>query len=85
MRFDIRTTADAQALSRVLEHFALRILLPDRVEAIRDGDTLVIALEVETIDEPLAQMIVEKIRASVMVLEASISPRPTQCLDGVAS
>lgn len=60
MRFEVRTLADAQALSRVLEHFALRTLLLDRVEATRDGDMLNIILEIAGLDEPLAQMIVEK-------------------------
>ncbi|MFO1260979.1 MAG: hypothetical protein U1E68_07870 [Sphingomonadaceae bacterium] len=84
MRFEVRTLADAQALSRVLEHFALRTLLLDRVEATRDGDMLNIILEIAGLDEPLAQMIVEKIRASVMVLEVVRSPQSEQYLDGVA-
>lgn len=83
MRFDIRTVADAQALPRVLEHFALRTLLPDRVEAARDGNVLVIILEIEGLEEPLAQLIVEKIRASVMILEASLSRLQPTLLDDV--
>lgn len=84
-RFDIRTVADAQAVSRVLEHFALRTLLPDRVEAVRNGDVLEISLEMAGLDEPLAQLIVEKIRACVLVLDAKLYPQPAQCLDDVAS
>lgn len=85
MRFDIRTVVDAQALSRVLEHFALRTLMPDRVEAARNSDVLDITLEIEGLDEPQAQLIVEKIRVSVLVLEAKLSPHLTQCLEGITS
>lgn len=82
MRFDICTLADAQALSRVVEHFALRTLQPDRVEATRNGEVLNISLEIEKLDEALAQLIVEKIRASVLVLDATLTP---QCMDGAVS
>lgn len=85
MRFDIHTVADAQAAPRILEHFALRTLLLDRVEAVRNGDTLNISLEIEDLDDALAQLIVEKIRASVLVLDATLNPQPAQYLDGVAS
>lgn len=85
MRFTVRTVADAQALSRVLEYFALRISLPDRVEAVLDGDVLNISVEMEGLDEALAQLIVEKIRASVLVLDAALSVQSAQYLDGVAS
>lgn len=52
MGFDMRTVADAQALSRVLEHFALRTLLTDRVEAVRNGDVLDVSLEIGRLDDP---------------------------------
>lgn len=83
MRFDIRTAADAQALARVLEQFALRTLLPDRVEATHNDGMIDISLELEGLDEALAQLIIEKIRASVLVQKATLSARSTQYLDGV--
>jgi len=85
VRFTVRTLADAQALSRVLEHFALRTLMPDHVEAQRDGDMLEISLEVQGLDEAVAQLIIEKIRACVLVLEAALCQQPAQHLDGVGS
>lgn len=83
MRFEICTLANAQALPRVLEHFALRTLMPQRVEAIRDDDRLIIFLEIEDLDEQLADLIAEKIRASVMVLHVTQSLQLAQSLDGI--
>lgn len=84
MRFDIRTISDAQALSRVLEHFALRTLIPDRVQVIRTGDVLDIVLEIDGMDDALTQLIEEKIRASVLVLEITRAPQSPQCLEDIA-
>ena len=73
MLFSIRTAADAQATSRVVEHFAMRSLLPEMVRAIRDGDTLQIEIELHDLDEVSAAIIAEKMRSSVLVDEVSLT------------
>ncbi|MFO1260749.1 MAG: hypothetical protein U1E68_06705 [Sphingomonadaceae bacterium] len=85
MRFTVRTAADAQALSRVLEHFALRMLLPERVEAVRNGEVVDISLEMDRLDETTARLIVGKIRSSVLVLDAALSVQSARYFDGVTS
>ncbi|TNE39271.1 MAG: hypothetical protein EP348_03710 [Alphaproteobacteria bacterium] len=45
-RFTLRAEAEPSALSRILENFALRNLVPDQLSARRDGEELVVSLTV---------------------------------------
>lgn len=85
MLFHVRLVADAQALSRLLEHFALRLLLPGRVVAQIDGGSFDVVLEVPDIDEATAHLISEKIRSSVLTIEVALSSLSAQPSEGVAS
>ncbi|WP_313803252.1 hypothetical protein [Sphingobium sp.] len=83
MRFDIRAVADEQVLPRVLEHLVLRALLLSRIIAELFGGWIDIVLEVPELDPAMAQLIVEKMRSSVLVEEAVLSHLSTHSIDGV--
>ena len=85
MRFEIRALADTQTLSRVMEPFALRLLLPEYVEMRREGDSMIVMVEMRELDEATAHLIVEKLAASVLVEEAVLSGLSARSLQKVAS
>lgn len=77
MRFDIRVVADGQALPRVWDHFAPRTLLPSRMVAELVRGKMSILVEVPELDAATAQLIVEKLRSSVLVEQALFYPCPS--------
>lgn len=72
-RFQVQAVADPQSVARIIEHFALRTLLPTKILAERDDSTLAVTIEQPGLEEATAHLILEKIRGSVLVLDASLS------------
>lgn len=66
-RFDIVARADSQTLIRLLNYFAQLDLSPRRVKALDVEGSLTIRIEQPGLDEQQAQIIAEKMRASVLV------------------
>ncbi len=74
--FEISSLPDAQALSRVIGHFAMRTLVPDHMVAERQGEMLKISITQHGIEEQVALLICEKLRSSVLVEAVAISAEP---------
>ena len=67
----IRAYADPNALSRVLDIFAQRGMIPTQVCCRRAGSHLVIDIELPFLrDDPIAAPLVEKIRSMSLVVRA---------------
>ena len=68
--FRIQAEADADVLCRVLNLFALQQLIPQQVQALRDGDTL--SIEIRSHE----QIIGEKLRNLISVFDLQVQPVP---------
>lgn len=69
-RYRVRALADPSALSRVLEQFVLRDLLPARVHCERaaGGEELRIEVEVADLAEPMAHHLARRLGAFPVVM-----------------
>ena len=74
--FRIQAEADADVLCRVLNLFALRQLIPQHVQAVRDGDTLSIEIRSHEQSWHRAQIIGEKLRNLISVFDLQLQPVP---------
>ena len=72
VEFIIRAVADAQTIPRLFEHFALRNLIPAWVSAETVDDYIHITVRHTTMDDGIANMIAEKMRAAVLVAHVKI-------------
>lgn len=72
-QFRIVAEAEAQCLSRLIDHFAQRGLIPSAISANHIGNTLEILIEHPTIDESSAALICERIERSVAVVSADLT------------
>ena len=68
-RFDVRALADPGTLPRILELFANRGLVPDRVRSAQDGEHVRVRIEIEGMEDDLARYIAECLR-QIYVVEA---------------
>lgn len=75
--FRIQAEADADVLCRVLNLFALQQLIPQHVQAVRDGDTLSIEIRSHEQSWHRAQIIGEKLRNLISVFDLQVQPVPT--------
>ncbi len=73
IEFRISAIADAQTVPRVLEHFALRGLVPSSLTAKLDGDELHMVIEHPGLDAHLADLIAEKVRAGVLIRSVQLN------------
>lgn len=73
VHFCVHSAADAGALSRVIEYFALNNLLPDTVRSRRfvDGE-LVIDIKIKGLDDHRVAVITNKLRANVLVFSVAV-------------
>lgn len=67
--FDVRALADPGTLPRILELFAKRGLVPDRVHSVQDGGVIRASIQVERMENDLAHYIAECLR-QIYVVEA---------------
>ena len=74
--FHIQAEADADVLCRVLNLFALQQLIPQHVQALRDGDTLSIEIRSHEQSWHRAQIIGEKLRNLISVFDLQVQPVP---------
>ena len=74
--FCIQAEADADVLCRVLNLFALQQLIPQHVQALRDGDTLSIEIRSHEQSWHRAQIIGEKLRNLISVFDLQVQPVP---------
>jgi len=74
MEFNIETLADAQAVSRALEQFALRDVMPSSIVAEVDGEAVRMVVRDSSLGVQTATLIAEKIRAGVLVRSVSLLP-----------
>lgn len=65
--YRVEAMAEAQALPRILEHFAVRDTLPSQVIAEADGEVLRLTIRHGGLEPGLAKLIAEKIRTGVSV------------------
>lgn len=72
-RFRLNAKPEAQCLSRVLDHFAQRGLIPSRIVTNHVGPVLEIMIEHPTIEEPAAALLGERMRQIVFVESVSMS------------
>ena len=72
--FRIQAEADADVVCRVLNLFALQQLMPQRVESIRNGDTVRIEILSHEPSWHRAQVIGEKLRNLVSVFDLQVQP-----------
>lgn len=73
--FSVRAASCPQVLSRLVEYFALRDLVPETVRLRRRGDELTVSIEQGGLDEATAQVIAEKMRSLVMVMSVTLEHR----------
>ena len=66
-RFSVLAAAEASVMSRTLELFAKRGLVPERVDARRTGSALAIDLEVADLAQDTAEHIMRCLSTMVMV------------------
>lgn len=69
-RFDIWVAEDPQAMLRVIGLFAQRSLVPERLVMEREGACLRLSLEIAALDARGADILVARLRESVMVIDA---------------
>ena len=74
--FRIQAEAAADVLCRVLNLFALQQLIPQQVQALRDGDTLSIEIRSHEQSWHRAQIIGEKLRNLISVFDLQVQPVP---------
>ncbi len=67
VEFRINALADAQTVPRVLEHFALRDLIPSSLTVELDGEELHLVIKHPDLDINLAGLIAEKVRVGVLI------------------
>ena len=67
VEFRINALADAQTVPRVLEHIALRDLVPSSLTAELDGEELNLVIKHSDLDINLAALIAEKVRVGVLI------------------
>jgi hypothetical protein len=67
VRFIIRSLSDAQALPRLVDHFALRGLVPSQVSAIIVGDSLEVVIDHPSLSGSTATTIRRKMENSPLV------------------
>jgi hypothetical protein len=72
----IQAEADADVLCRALNLFALQQLIPQQVQALRDGDTLSIEIRSHEQSWHRAQIIGEKLRNLISVFDLQVQPVP---------
>lgn len=65
--FDIVARADPQTLIRLLNYFAQLGLLPNRVNAVEVGGSVMVRIAQPELGEHQARIIAEKMRSSVLV------------------
>jgi hypothetical protein len=67
VRFIIRSLSDAQALPRLVDHFALRDLIPSEVSAIVAGEFVDVVIDHPSLSENTASIIRGKMENSPLV------------------
>lgn len=72
VRYQMTTEAESDVLCRVLNHFALQLLLPQRVSAILQGATLHIDLEIDGLSWHRARVIGDKLRNLISVCSVEL-------------
>ena len=70
--FAIRAESDPQIMLRVAGLFAKRNIVPDQICARRSGERLLIDVEVQLESSAVARLLVEKLRAIVLVERATL-------------
>jgi hypothetical protein len=74
--FEVEAEPSAQTLSRVLEGFARRDLMPEKVSCTLCGDSLLISIAQSGVDDAQLAIMAETMRASVLVKSVELK-RPT--------
>ena len=85
-RFSVLAAAEASVMSRALELFAKRGLVPERVDARRTGEAMAIDLEVADLPQDTAEHIMRCLSTMVMVervLMTSPLEAPRDAAEGV--
>jgi acetolactate synthase small subunit len=72
MIFRVRAEAEPQSLSRMIDQFAQRGLIPSMVAASQIGHGLEVVIEHPTIQEDVAQIICDRIARLPPVEDASV-------------
>jgi hypothetical protein len=72
--YRIRATANPQTLSRIINFFAQRDLLPTSVRCDTRADALDVFIVASDLDPAHAQIIAEKMRSMVLVEEVEMTP-----------
>ena len=72
--YQILAEAEPDVLCRVLNLFALQQLIPQQVQALRDGDTLSIEIRSHEQSWHRAQIIGEKLRNLISVIDLQVQP-----------
>jgi hypothetical protein len=67
VRFIIRAAADAQTLPRLMDHFALRGLIPSKVSAVAIGVRLEVLIDCLIPNEETGLLIRNKMESSILV------------------
>jgi len=73
LRYEIRGSANAQTLSRLINFFAQLGMTPTRVRADKIGQMLMIVIEQDGLDDHQADVIAYKMRSSVMVEDVRLT------------
>lgn len=71
-RFRIEALADPQSLSRILDAFAQRSIVPARVAAEHRRNLVSCEIEVTDLAWPQVEIIAEKLRAGVLVSSVTV-------------
>jgi hypothetical protein len=71
IRFRLQASAEAQCLSRVLDHFAQRDLVPSAMITSHVGQHLEIVIDHPTMDESTAELLCNQLLRTVSIASAS--------------
>ncbi len=79
-RFSVLAAAEASVMSRTLELFAKRGLVPERVDARRTGEAMAIDLEVADLPQDTAEHI-QRCLATMVMVERVLMTSPATLLE----
>ena len=79
-RFDVRATADPETVPRLINFFTQRGLIPGKIRVERAGEEMHALFEQVGLDGHEAQIIAERMRASVLVeaVRMSVHDQPVR-------
>ncbi|KAF0864849.1 hypothetical protein [Pseudomonas sp. LD120] len=80
VHYQVRADAEADVLCRVLNHFALQFLVPQRVSVIQQDATLHIEVELDGLSWHRAQVISDKLRNLISVCSVDLELAQTSRL-----